>query len=217
MTSCRPWARIAGVKDRTTTIGLTGDVGTGKSTVLSWLARHGVAVLDADRVVHDLLGSSTGLSEAIVVEFGNQVLVAGSRAIDRQALATIVFADDRALARLESLVHPAAIDAVGSWLEDVREPVAAVEAVKLVESGMAGQFDHVWLVICDTEMRRQRLVLRGWSPEEVDRRIRAGTPLGPRLAAADQVIDNSGTAEDTARQLTRAFDKIVSRAEGDAI
>jgi dephospho-CoA kinase len=189
-----------------TTIGLTGDVGSGKSTVLRWLADHGAATLDADAVVHQLLAGDAGVIAAVVARFGADVRVA--QAVDRAKLAAAVFGDAAALAALERIVHPAVIDYLRRWIDAAPAPVVAVEAVKLIESGLNAEFDQTWLVTCDGALRRARLIARGWSAAEADRRIAAGTPLAPRLAVADVVIDNSGSSEATCRQLEVAWARL---------
>ena len=80
---------------------------------------------------------------------------------------------------------------------------------------MSDRFDHVWLVTCDPDVRRERLVDRGWTPEEADRRMAAGSPIAPRRALADVEIDNSGTYEETVRQLERAFEALMADTQGD--
>jgi len=185
------------------TIGLTGDVGSGKSTVREWLAGQGAATLDADAEVHALLARDRHVVEAVAARFGPAVRAASG--IDRKALAATVFADAAALADLEGILHPAVIASTRSWLEAAEAEMAVVEAVRLVESGAHDDFDYVWLVACDADERRRRLLERGWSAEEIGRRMSAATPLAPKLALADVIIDNSGTCRATVRQLEFAF------------
>jgi len=191
------------------TLGLTGDVGAGKSTVCAWLGARGAAVCDADRVVHALLGAPGPLVEAVAAAFGDAVR--GGEGIDRAALARRVFADPAALARLEGLVHPAVLEAIERWRQDLDGGVAVVEAVRLFESGMAARCDETWLVTADAAVRRSRLAGRGWSPSEIARRMSAATPLAARLAASDVVIDNSGSPRATEAQLERAWTSLAAR------
>jgi dephospho-CoA kinase len=183
-------------------IGLTGDVGAGKSTVLAWLREHGANVLDADHVVHRLLAEDDDLIQAVGKRFGAHVLSAAG--VDRAALGRMVFADPAALAQLETLLFPRVRRACERWLETC-SGVAVFEAVKLVEAGMDSDFDRLWLVTCARDVRRDRLRVRGWSSEQIGLRIAAGGPLVARLAAADEVIDNSGSLGATRRQLTSAW------------
>lgn len=209
MTNHLAWARIAAVTRLA--IGVTGDVGCGKSTVLEWLSARGAATLDADRVVHRLLGEDRAVMGAVAERFGSSLVT--SAGIDRAALAGCVFADGAALADLEAIVHPAVVAAVAAWRAGVTADVAAVEAVKLVESGMHAGFARVWLVACDRAVRRARLVAGRWTPEETDRRMASSAPLAPRLAAADTVIDNSGAPASTRVQLERAWAEVLRSVE----
>jgi dephospho-CoA kinase len=189
------------------TLGLTGDVGAGKSTVAAWLAARGAAVCDADHVVHALLAEAGPVARAVAEAFPSAV---ASGAIDRGALAAIAFAAPEALARLEAIVHPAVAEQVAAWRADLEGGVAVIDAVRLIESGMAARCDAVWLVVTDRAVRRQRLATRGWSPSEIARRMAAATPLGGRLAACDAVIDNSGTRVATDAQLARAWSRLTA-------
>ena len=192
------------------TLGVTGDVGSGKSFVLRWMAEHGAAVLDADLVVRRLLEGHAPTVARVVERFGAGVRGA-SGAVDRAALADVVFADAAALADLERLVHPPVRAEAEAWLAAVPDgtPVAAVEAVKLVESGMHQTMDGVCLVVCDRAQRRRRLLDRGWLPEEIERRFAASAPLLPKLRVARLIIDNSGSQLATEAQLARAWRHLV--------
>jgi dephospho-CoA kinase len=185
------------------TIGLTGDVGSGKSSVRRWLEACGAAGLDADGVVHTLLASDPVIIEAVMRRFGRAVVLDG--AVNRAALAAQVFGQPVALADLEAILHPAVIAHTRQWLAQVDGAVAVVEAVKLVEAGMDRMVGQVWLVLCDRDLRRARLAERGWPSAVIDGRMAAGTPLAPRLARADVVIDNSGSWSVTERQLAVAW------------
>jgi dephospho-CoA kinase len=187
-----------------TTIGLTGSVGAGKTTVMRWLAGRGAATLDADQVVHEMLDGDVEVIGRVVRRFGAEVRrVDGG--VDRTALADRVFADTGALAALEAIVHPAVHRAVQAWLSELGTGVAVVEAVKLVQSGLDAGLTHVWVVTCGATVRRSRLRERGWSAEEVTRRVAASPPLADSIARADVIIDNSGTRLATERQLAHAW------------
>lgn len=184
-------------------IGLTGDVGAGKSSVRQWLEARRVMALDADVVVHHLLAEDAELRRAVAARFGAAVFIGD--VVDRSALARVVFADAAALADLERLLHPAVTAKCAAWLAETGPALRVVEAVKLIEGGLAALVDRVWLVTCERRVRSTRLLARGWSPEEASRRMAAGPPLAPRLALADVVIDNSGTWQATERQLAAAW------------
>lgn len=199
-------------------IGLTGDVGAGKSTVRRWLEANGVAALDADAVVHALLAEDVGAQRAIVQRFG-PAAAAADGGIDRAALARMVFADAAALADLEAVLHPRVRDRTLDWLASCRAEVAVVEAVKLVEGGLAARCDEVWLVLAALRDRAERVRVRGWDEAEVARRVAAASALAPRLAMATEVIDNTGAPEATCAQLDAAWRRLERRrrlrARGD--
>ncbi len=188
-------------------IGLTGDVGAGKTEVRRWLQGRGAAALDADLVVHRLLAEDSGVMAAVAARFGAEVAPGGR--IDRAALAGRVFQDGGALADLETMLYPSVLATVRAWVAEVTAGVAVVEAVKLVESGLDVGLGQVWLVTCARAIRRQRLVARGWSLAEAERRMAARTALAPRLARADVVVDNGGSWDATARQLAVAWRRLV--------
>ena len=186
-------------------LGLTGNIASGKSTVLAMLAALGAVPVDADAVYHDLIVPDAPLWHALVARFGDAIL-APDRTIDRRALGTIVFADPAALAELDVLTHPAVVAAVRERLAALAGGVAVVDAVKLVESGLAADCDRLWVVVCDPAQQVERLIRRaGIDRAEAERRVAAQPPLAPKLALADTIIDNSGTIDDTRVQVETAW------------
>ena len=195
-------------------IGLTGNIACGKSTVLRELKRLGAATLDADQVAHRAMRRGTAVYRAVVAAFGEDILGPEGE-IDRRTLGKIVFADPAALARLEAIVHPAVLAYTGEWLENVREEVAVIDAIKLFEAGIAERCDEVWVVICPQEEQLRRLVeYRGLSREEALLRIHAQPPQEEKAAQADEVIDNSGTPEETLAQVRAAWARMQKRRRG---
>jgi dephospho-CoA kinase len=192
-------------------IGLTGAVGAGKTSVLDWLARHGCSTLDADAVVHRVLASDDDVVRALTQRFGADVV--SSHGIDRQRLADVVFADRQAMADLERLVHPPVLTEIRAWLGAATGQVAVVEGALLLEAGLTGELDRFWLVTCPRSQRLARLVDRGWSEAEALRRMSASAPLAAQLAAADTVIDNGGAWSATERQLELALRRLEARPE----
>ena len=155
-------------------IGITGNIGTGKSTVANMLAAHGVHVIDADHVVHDLYTEpNSALVSAIAAEFGARV-VSPQGTLDRAVLGGIVFGDAAALERLETLVHPVVVAVVEQELVRVslQTPVA-IEAIKLIESELVSVLDAVWIVEATPEIQRARLLAKGMADNEAQRRIAA--------------------------------------------
>lgn len=190
---------------RPVVIGVTGGIATGKSSVLRLLGERGAETIDADAVYHQLIAPGGALVEPIVARFGRDML-ADDGSIDRRALAGIVFADREALADLDAITHPAVIAAVRARISDSLADVCAVDAVKLIESGMADVCDSVWLVVCDPAVQRERLMRRsGLSPEEADLRLAAQPDEGARRERSDIVIDNSGSPAELVRQVSAAW------------
>ncbi|WP_372593117.1 dephospho-CoA kinase [Actinotalea sp.] len=197
-------------------IGLTGGIAAGKSVVSRRLDALGVRVIDHDLLAREVVRPGTeGLAE-IVEAFGSQVL-AEDGSLDRSALAARVFADQEARARLNGIVHPR-VEAASRALEAqaVRDGARVVvhDIPLLVETGQAGHFDEVLVVDAPAALRVERLVHgRGMSQEEAWARLAAQADDEERLAAADRVLDGSGTVEGLADQV----DEVVAawRAAGD--
>ncbi len=196
-------------------IGLTGPIGCGKSTVAGWLGeRLGVVVIDADRVARDVLAPGTPELAAVAARFGED-LVDADGVLDRASLGRIVFADRDALRDLESIVHPAVrpriLAAIGE-AEAGGADALVVEAIKLVEGGLAELCDEVWLVTCDPGLQRERLVGRGSPEADAEARITAqGDLVGRIRARATRVIDTSGTMAATHRRVLGLLDRALSR------
>ncbi len=186
-------------------LGLTGNIASGKSTVLAMLTELGAVPLDADAVYHELIVPGAPLWRAIRDRFGETIVAPGG-AIDRRALGALVFADSAALADLDALTHPAVVAAVRDRLAGLDGGIAVVDAVKLIESGMAQDCDRVWLVVSEPDQQVERLMRRnGLSRDEAERRVAAQPPLAPKLPLVDAVIDNSGTLEATRAQVEAAW------------
>ena len=197
---------------RTIRIGLTGPIGCGKSTVAGWLAARGAVVVDADEVARDVTAPGQPAHDAVLAHFGDPVRGADGT-LDRAALARLVFSDPAALADLEAIVHPAVrpqILAVVESADAAGVPAVVIEAIKLVEGGLAALCDEVWLVTCDARVQRERLLARGASPEDADRRIAAQRGLVERLRpAASRVLDTTGPAVDARSRLAALWDETV--------
>ena len=200
-------------------IGLTGNIGCGKSTVTRLLAGRGAAVCDADKVTRTIMRPGEQAYDAIVAAFGAGILTAPGGPIDRPALGRLVFADPVALRRLEAIVHPATRSAIQQWLAGKerlaeagqRRAVAVVDAIKLIEAGYPAICDAVWVVVCEEREQLRRLVeLRGMSLADARQRITAQPPQHEKVAVADVVIDNSGPLAETERQVAVAWDALVT-------
>ncbi len=186
-------------------IGLTGNIATGKSTVGRMLVDLGAELIDADKVAHEVMEPGGAAYDAVVDAFGEEILAPGG-AIDRRKLGARVFSDPDALAHLEALVHPPTIQAVQARIAASNAPVVIVEAIKLLESGMAEEYDAIWVTTCSEEEQVRRLVQgRGLSREEALRRIHAQPPQAEKIAHADVVIDTDGTLEQTREEVRLAW------------
>ncbi len=191
-------------------IGLTGNIATGKSVVARMLERLGAKVIDADRLVHWLLDHDKALQQAVVREFGEDILDDEGRII-RRRLAAKVFGNPEGLRKLEALVHPRVIKLVEWLVENSREQVVVVEAIKLIESGMHERYDALWVVTCPEEEQVRRLVeMRGMSPQEALLRIKSQPPQEAKIALADVVIRNDGPLYRTWEQVRAEWEKIIA-------
>lgn len=189
-------------------IGVTGNIASGKSLVMSYLAELGAKTIDADQVYHRLIEPNEPLWLAVRDRFG-PAIIREDGAIDRAALGKIVFSDRQALADLDALTHPAIVAEIRSQIADSTAKVLAVDAVKLIESGLDRDCDAVWLVICDPEAAIDRLMERnGLSYGDAAARVNAQPDTAPKLARADVVIDNSGSREETRRHILSAWSAV---------
>jgi len=193
---------------RTLRIGITGPIGCGKSTVAGWLAELGAVVIDADVVAREVTVAGTPGAAAIAEAFGSRIVRADG-SLDRAALGRIVFADPDALARLEAIVHPAVRPVILAQMEQAAAegaPAVVVEAIKLVEGGLAALCDEVWLVTCHASEQLARLLARGTPGADAHARIAAQAGLTERLAAAaSRVIDTSGAVAGTRERVEAAW------------
>lgn len=192
-------------------LGVTGNIAVGKSTVLRRLAELGAYAIDADLVYRELVEPGEPLLASLADRFGPEIL-GDEGSLDRSALGAIVFSDPAALADLDRLTHPAVIAEIDRRVAEISEGVAVIDAVKLIESGHADHCDEVWLVMADTETQVTRLMNRTILNEvEARRRVDAQSPVGPKLARVDRVIDNSGSLDSTMAQVTAGWREIMCR------
>ena len=194
-------------------IGLTGGIGSGKSTVARMLASRGAVVLDADVLARDVVEPGTTGFDAVVRRFGDGV-VAPDGTLDREALASIVFADDGARDDLEAIVHPEVgrriADAVATFADT--DDVIVVDSPLLIETGAHDRFSMVVVVAASTDVRMGRLVARGMAERDARARMDAQMPMGDTAALADVLLDNDGTLADLERQVDRLWADLRERA-----
>ncbi|MBS1546967.1 MAG: dephospho-CoA kinase [Bacteroidetes bacterium] len=173
-------------------VGLTGGIGSGKTTVAKVFAVLGVPVFSSDGEGRRLLAEDGAVQQEVRRAFGNAVIKAGVP--DRKALAALVFSDGEALARLNGIIHPAVRASFAAWAALQHAPYVINEAAILVESGIHRQLDHLVVVEAPERERIQRVVLRDGIPEDaVHARMAKQTTDRARAEAADSVINNDGT------------------------
>ncbi|WP_328521545.1 dephospho-CoA kinase [Kribbella sp. NBC_00359] len=194
-------------------VGLTGGIGSGKSAVSSRLAARGAVVIDSDVLAREVVAKGTdGLAE-VVEAFGNDVLTAEGE-LDRPALGRIVFGDESARRRLEAIVHPR-VRARAAEIE-AQSPVAAIvvhDIPLLVETGQVDRFDLVLVVDAPVDVQLERLTAeRGMTDEEAKQRVASQASRAERLAAADLVVENSGTLIDLDRRIDEVWATLEQRA-----
>ena len=198
-------------------VGLTGGIGSGKSTVSARLAELGAVILDADKAARAVVEPGTPGLAAVTAAFGAGVLTADG-SLDRARLAEIVFADEAALGTLNAITHPL----IHAWIESAEEAairargddvVLVHDVALLAEWGRAKEFDLVIVVDVPTETQLERLTgQRGMAEEQARARMAAQASREQRLAVADIVIDNSGSREDLDRRVSEVWADLQARA-----
>lgn len=190
-------------------IGLTGNIGTGKSVVRRMMEHLGAYGIDADTLGHRAIARGAPGYAPVVSTFGRFVLTPEGE-IDRSKLARLVFSDPEALAYLERIVHPLVEQAIDLIVQRSTQKVVVIEAIKLLESNLRKNCDSIWVTFAPPEIQMARLIqLRKMSENEARQRIMAQPSQERKMAAAQVVIRNVSTFEDTWRQVTVAWQKYV--------
>lgn len=194
-------------------IGLTGNIGTGKSVVRRMLEHLGAYGIDADALSHRAMAKGAPGYDPILSTFGTFILTPDGE-IDRARLGRIVFADPQALSRLEAILHPLVDKAVDLIIRRAPQRVIVIEAIKLLESGMGKSCDSIWVSYAPLELQMARLIKnRHMGESEARQRIQSQPPQEDKVAKADITITNVSTFEDTWRQVVKAWQKVVPSAE----
>jgi dephospho-CoA kinase len=194
-------------------VGLTGGVGSGKSTVAELLAEHGAVVFDADAIAREVVEAGTEGFDAVIARFGTDIVGADGE-LDRGALAAIVFADEQARADLNAIVHPLVgrrfAEAMAAAQPDA---IVVYDVPLLVEGELAAGFDVVVVVEADADTRVARLGGRGMSESDARARMGAQASDEQRRAVAHEVLTNDGTPDALRAQVDGLWQRLVSRQE----
>lgn len=197
-------------------IGLTGNIGVGKTVVRQMLQHLGAYTIDADELTHQVMAPGAPAYQPVTELFG-KIIVGSDGKINRPLLGQIVFSVPEALARLEAIIHPIVIQYTGLLINHAKQRVVVVEAIKLIESGFADSLDAVWVVDAAPETQLRRLVeKRKMTPEEARKRMMAQSPQAQKIARANVVIRNDGSVEDTWKQVQAAWNEMARALSGKA-
>lgn len=190
--------------------GLTGGAGMGKSTAAGFLRERGAQVVDTDELARRLVQPGQPALREIRAAFGGKVFNPTGE-LDRARLAEIAFADADARQKLESILHPPIrrlwLAQVEAWRNEGR-PLAVVVIPLLFETEAETQFDKIICVACSAAAQRERLLARGWTPAQIDRRNAAQWPVERKIARADFVVWTDGAMDAAARQIGRIAAKL---------
>jgi dephospho-CoA kinase len=190
--------------------GLTGGIGMGKSTAAGFLRRHGVQIVDTDELARQLVEPGQPALSEIQAAFGKKI-VAPDGQLRRDELARIVFSDATARKKLETILHPRIrerwLAQIETWRGENRA-LAVVVVPLLFETGAESHFDKIICVACSAATQRQRLLSRGWTPEQIQQRLAAQWPVEQKMSRADFVVWTDGALEAHARQIEQIFVKL---------
>jgi len=190
------------------TIGITGTIGSGKSTVAGIMHELGAAVINADEVGHEVYLPGTAGWDEVVNTFGEDILAA-DLTIDRCKLGELVFNSPEALSSLDAIMRPIILEEVRSRLAELRGKgtrVAVLEAALLVEAGWEGLVDEVWVTTAPLDVIMERLAAKKqWSPEQVRQRIAAQNPVSLQIKSADLVIDTDKPLPELKAEIAQIF------------
>lgn len=182
-------------------IGLTGGIASGKSTVSELFEKHGIPVIDADQVAHDLVKPGRPALQAIVAEFGKNILKADG-SLDRRKLRELVFLVPKARKKLEAILHPLVFTEMERLAQNCNAPYIIFSVPLLVETESMNRFDRILVVDCPEKQQIQRLRQRDpMPPEIIDQILSAQATRSQRLAVADDVIVNDGSLDKLAKQV----------------
>lgn len=195
-------------------VGLTGGIGSGKTTFAALLAERGAHVIDADQIGRDALRPDTETWHSVVSQFGEEILLPNSLEIDRKALARIVFSDRDKLAALNAIVHPVIVERIADELDRLSgtDAVVVIDAALIYELGLQDSLDTVVAVVAEPGLRTERLRRRGMEPQDISARM--ASQMDPEEAArrADIVVRNDGSLEALAARADEVWQRLKEMA-----
>ena len=190
------------------TVGLTGGIASGKSTVARLLQQRGCAIIEADLLAHEYLQPESPVSQEVIREFGAGILDASGK-IDRAKLGELVFGHAEKIARLNAIIHPHVLKEIARRLQELERTgetnIAVVVAALHIETGFYKTFDRLAVAWCRPEQQLERLLNRGFTSQQAVRRIASQMPMEEKRQLADDQIDCSGTLQETTRQVDEAL------------
>lgn len=195
-------------------VGLTGGIASGKTTVSEMFADLGIPIIDADDLAREVVEPGTPGLQAIVEEFGEDVLDENGR-LDRKKVGELVFGDEEARETLNAIMHPRIGAAGAKYIQGYQDhpaPYVMYEGALLVETGAYKGFSALVVVSADESVQRLRLIARdGFTVSEANARIESQLPLARKVAVADYVVTNNGNLESTKEQVTQVHEQLVAR------
>jgi dephospho-CoA kinase len=195
-------------------VGLTGGIGSGKSTFAALLAERGAQIIDADAYGREALKPGRRSWHSVVDQFGPQILVPGTMEIDRRALAEIVFTDPDRLAALNAIVHPVIFAGIADAIERLAhtDEIVVIDGAILVETGMDKNLDGLIVVRTGDAKRRDRLLSRGMSHADIEARVASQARREELESKADIIVVNDGDFDDLAREAERVWQQLTELA-----
>jgi dephospho-CoA kinase len=195
-------------------VGLTGGIGSGKSTVLAMLAKRGAIVIDADAIVHELQEPGTEVFQKMVDVFGDEIVGPDGR-LDRPKVAALVFSDEAKRKQLNEIVHPAVGVVVAERLANADDSIVVIDVPLMAESPPRPERTYREVIVVDAIPEKQlaRLIDRGMDEDDAKARMAAQAERDERLKLADHVIDNNGDFADLERQVDELWSKLEAAAE----
>lgn len=197
-------------------VGLTGGIGSGKSSFARLLEARGAELIDADALGRAALEPGRPAWHSVVDQFGDEVLEPGGMHINRKALARVVFSDADKLAALNAITHPVIMSGIADLLETLSgtNEIVVIDAALILELGLADGMDVIVVVVASEESRRSWLTAnRGMTGDEITQRMAAQKDTAELVARADIVVRNEGTIDDLAAEADRVWAELVRRRD----